>query len=180
MSLLPAKRVVLEYLFLIEKPLKPAQIAGETGNKLNSTMMHLIWLVRAGYVVVPEKGLYRISEEGKRVIGFPQATQEMAVSLLVQKQEDKTFHFYAGWDEPLDVFADGLQDFLEKISKVPRQSLEFHLYREDFEKWFDSLGDLELAKKMSMLRSREIRGEQLRAMLQDIVASRCAALSKLL
>ncbi|HIJ08349.1 TPA: hypothetical protein HA274_03260 [Candidatus Bathyarchaeota archaeon] len=83
-------------------------------------------------------------------------------------------------DAPLNLFADGIQDFLDKIPEVPMQSLEFHLNREDFEKWFDCLGDVELSKKTAILRDRKISGEQLREMLREIVASRYAALSKLL
>ena len=180
MSLLPAKRIVLEELFLRDKQLKPAQIAEETGNKLNSTMMHLIWLVRAGYVVAPEKGQYMITEEGRKVLGIPEVTREMATSILAQSQKDKAFQFYAGLDAPLNLFADGIQDFLDKIPEVPMQSLEFHLNREDFEKWFDCLGDVELSKKTAVLRDRKISGEQLREMLREMVASRYAALSKLL
>ena len=180
MSLLPAKRLMLEDLFLNDKPMKPAQIAEETGNKLNSTMMHLIWLVRAGYVVVPEKGQYMITNEGKKALGIPEVTRETAISILLQPQRDKAFQFYASLDKPLSFFADGIQDFLEKIPQVPTQSLEFHLERGDFENWFDCLGDIELSKKTAILRDRKIAGERLREMLREIVTNRRATLSRLL
>ena len=79
MSLSPAKAVILENLLLNGNPVKPAQIAKETGNQLNSTMMHLIWLVRAGYAVAPGKGQYTIADKGKQVLGIPETTARVRV-----------------------------------------------------------------------------------------------------
>jgi hypothetical protein len=180
MSLLPAKRVVLESLLLSDGPLEAAQIAKDTGNKLNSTNLHLIWLVRAGYVVSPEKGKYMIADSGKKVLGIPEVTRETAMGLLAQSQKEMPFQFYEDLGKPLELYADGIKDFLEKIPRATTQSLEFHMGRGDFENWFDSLGDVEMSKKMGILRNKKLLGEQLRVTLYGIVERRCAALSKLL
>ncbi len=179
MSLSPVKREVLENLFLNDKPAKPSQIAKETGNKLNATMMHLIWLVRAGYAISPEKGQYKITEKGKKLLGIPEVTGETAKRVLVQGQGEKAFHFYEDIEKPLNLYANGIQDFNDKILMASAGSLEFHLNRGDFEKWFEGIGDGELAKKVALLNQKKLVGEQLREKLHEIVASRCAVLSKL-
>ncbi len=180
MSLLPAKRVVLETLLLDDKPLQAGQVAKETGIKLNSTNLHLIWLVRAGYVICPEKGRYIITDSGKKALGIPEATRELAVSLLEQSQKENAFHFYEDLGKPLDLYAYGLKDFTEKISQATTQSLEFHTNRGDFESWFESIGDIEMSKKIALLRNKKLFGEQLRVTLYETATNRCAALSKLL
>ena len=180
MSLSPPKRAVLQSLLLSDNPIKPAQIATETGSQLNSTMMHLIWLVRVGYAVAPEKGQYRITDKGKKALGIPEITRETAVSILTQSQKEKAFHFYADVEKPLNLYAYGIKDFIEKTPRVPAQSLEFHLNRGDFENWFNCIGDIELAKKLALLKEKKLVGEQLRKVLQEAVASRCAELFRLL
>ena len=180
MSLLPAKRVVLENMLLNDKPLDAAQIAKEIGIKLNSTNLHLIWLVRAGYVVSPEKGQYVISDSGRKALGIPEVTRELAVSLLSQSQTEKAFRFYEDLGKPIDLCADGIKDFLDKIPQATTKSLEFHIVRGDFENWFESLGDLEMSKKIALLKNRKLVGEQLRVTLYEIVETRYATLSKLL
>lgn len=180
MSLLPAKRAVLENLLLSDKPARPAQIAKDMGGRVNSTMMHLIWLVRAGYAVSPEKGLYAITDKGKRALGIPEITSEIAQNILAESYKEKAFHFYADIEKPLNLYAFGIRDFVEKIPKVDAQSLEFHLSRGDFEKWFECVGDVELSKKLAILKERKLPGEQLREVLQQILSSRCTELSRLL
>ena len=180
MSLSPVKRAVLENLLLNDKAAKPAQIAKETGNQLNSTMMHLIWLVRVGYATTPEKGTYAITEKGKKTLGIPEITKENAKAILSPTPSEKAFHFYGGMEKPLEIYACGIQDFLEKTQSVTLESLEFHANRGDFENWFESIGDCELAKKMALLKEKKLSGEQLRERLREIVTNRCTALSTMI
>ena len=76
MSLSPVKRVILETLWIVEKPAKAAEIAKEVGLGFPSVMMHIIGLTRMGYVETPEKGHYAITEEGRRALGFPKIGRE--------------------------------------------------------------------------------------------------------
>jgi hypothetical protein len=57
-------------------------------------------------------------------------------------------------------------------------SIEFHLYRGDFEAWFNGLGDIELARKTMLIRERKMHGEELRNKLYNIVKNRFEELSK--
>ncbi len=180
MSLSPVKLAVLENLLLSNSPVKPAVIAAETGNRLNSTMMHLIWLVRAGFAAAPEKGRYVITGKGKEALGIPKATRETAMGILAQSHRGKAFQFYSDLDKPLNLYADGVKDFLEKIPKVTVQSLEFHLNRGDFENWFKNIGDVETPKKLALLKKKEVGGENLRSCLQEMIVSRYTELSMLI
>jgi len=179
MSLSSVKCKLLEHMLLNDKPARAAQIAKECGNEFKPVMMHLIGLTRNGYVTSPEKGQYVITPKGKKALGVPETTKECAKTLLSQTPQEKAFHFYTDIGKPLSIYAQGLPEFSDKITKVDASSLEFHFCRGDFEKWFANLGDAELAKKMVLLKETGIRGEQLQTKLLEIVENRCKVLSGL-
>ena len=175
MSLSPIKCNVLETMLLRDKPARAAQIAEEIGQKFPPVMMHLIGLARMGYVCSPEKGLYTITERGKKALGIPGIGKETAKAILADTR-DKAFHFYADIGKPLNCCAKSLEDFCSKIQKISVDSIEFHLNRGDFESWFVGLGDLELAKKTALLKKKKLAGEELRTRLHEIVENRCIVL----
>jgi hypothetical protein len=179
MSLPPVKREILETMLLHDKPARAAQIAKESGGKFPSVMMHLIGLTRMGYANSPEKGQYAITEKGKVALGIPETNKENARTILADIPRDKAFHFYAGLGKPLSLYAQGLQDFCDKILKVGVDSIEFHISRGDFETWFAGLGDVELARKTALLKEKRMAGEELRGRLHEIVENRYIALAKL-
>lgn len=168
MSLSPVKLEVLETMLLLDKPMKATQIAEEVGRKFPPVMMHLLGLIRMGYVDSPEKSLYIIAANGKKTLGIPEISKETAQTILADAPQDKAFHFYAGIGKPLDCHAHSLPDFCYKILKISTESLEFHLNRGDFENWFTSLGDMELAKKIALLKEKTLTGEELRSKLYEI------------
>ncbi len=179
MSLPPIKIAILESMLLNTKPARATQIAKDSGNEFRVAMMHLLDLSRKGYVSSPEKGLYAISEKGKRILGIPEITGENAKALLSNATGEKAFHFYSAIEKPLNVYACSLPDFVQKIKNVDMQSLEFHVCRGDFESWFKCLGDVELGKEMALLKDKNLCGEELRQKLRDIVESRCTTLSRM-
>jgi hypothetical protein len=159
-------------MLLHDKPVKVAQIAEETGQKFRVVMMHVIGLARMGYANSPEKGLYAITERGKNALGIPEIDKETAKAILADTSQDKAFHFYADMGKPLDYYAYSLQDFCDKILKISVDSIEFHLNRGDFELWFTGIGDVELARKMALLKGKRLVGEELRTRLHEIVENR--------
>jgi predicted transcriptional regulator len=177
MSLAPIKRKILEHMLLNDKPARATQIAKDSGNEFPTAMMHLLDLTRKGYTCSPDKGQYLITEKGKKILGIPETTKENAKAILPHTPREKAFHFYTGIEKPLNIYAHGLQEFLDKIQKVNTESLEFHVARGDFESWFTSIGDEELAKKMALLKEKKLCGEELRQKLHAIVENRCIALS---
>ncbi len=179
MSLSPLKLQILETMLLNGKPMKAMQIASENKTEFPPTMMHLLGLTRMGYVSSPEKGLYVLSEEGKKTLGIKQTTKDAAKAILAYAPHDKSFNFYLEMDKPLHMHAHSLQDFSNKLARVDVKSIEFHTGRGDFEAWFRCLGDEELAKKTAILKEKKVVGEELRGKLHSVVEQRCQELLKL-
>jgi DNA-binding transcriptional ArsR family regulator len=179
MKLSPVKRLVLETMWVLDKPAKAVEIAEEVGLGFPSVMMHIIGLTRMGYVMTPEKGRYIITENGKSAFGFPEINGEKAQQILEYLPAEKSFHFYADVGKPLNVFAANLQDFCDKILKVDVSSIEFHTDRGDFEAWFTAIGDIELGRKTLLIKERKATGEELRNRLYEAVNHRCEELLKL-
>lgn len=179
MSLSPVKLEILETMLLNGKPMKAAQVAGENKKEFPPTMMHLLNLVKTGYVSSPQKGFYTLTSEGKKALGIQPLNKETAKAIIAYAPHDKAFNFYLEVGKPLHVHAHSLQDFANKLGKIDIKSIEFHLGRGDFEAWFNCLGDQELAKKTALIKARKTAGEQLRAVLHDMVEQRCIELTLL-
>lgn len=179
MRLSPVKRLVLETMWVLDNPNKAVKIAEEVGLGFPSVMMHILGLTKMGYVTTPEKGYYIITEKGKSALSFPEINGEKAQQILAYLPVEKSFHFYADVGKPLNVFAASLQDFCDKFLKVDTSSIEFHTDRGDFEAWFTTLGDIELARKTLLIKERKASGEELRQKLYKIVKNRYEELFKI-
>ncbi len=179
MGLSPIKQLILETMWTIDKPVKPSEIAKEIGQSFPSTMMHIIGLTRMGYTSSPEKGYYVITEKGKEALGFPKVDKTKAETILAHLPTEKSFHFYANVGKPLNIHANNLQDFCDKISKIDTDSIEFHINRGDFETWLNELGDVELARKIELIRKKKPSGEELRGKVYETLENRCITLAKI-
>ena len=86
---------------------------------------------------------------------------------------EEAFYFFTSIGNYTGVSASSLDEFLQKIKDVDIKSLEFHLFREDFEKWMaQTLGDDKLAGEIKILRSQKIVGNTLRDRLYFVVSRR--------
>ena len=66
-----------------------------------------------------------------------------------------------------------LEEFVTKIREVSTESLEFHFYRGDFEKWAaEVLEDSELTKRIKAVKLLEPVGNNLRDQLDFTVSKR--------
>jgi len=175
----PVKRLILETMWVLDKPAKATEIAKDTGVGFPSVMMHILGLARLGHVETPDKGLYAITEKGKKMLGLPDVDQKKASEILTYLPLEKSFHFYVDYGKPLSVHAASLQDFCEKINNVEMGSIDFHSSRGDFEAWFMGLGDVELARKALLIREQKMVGEELRRKIHGAVRSRFEELSKI-
>ena len=93
---------------------------------------------------------------------------------------EKAFYFFVSIGNYTGESAASLKDFMEKIQKINLKSLEFHLYRGDFEKWTaEALEDRELAKRIRNLRNLDYSGVMLRQKLYRVVAARFREVSHL-
>lgn len=173
------RRKILEILWEAKKPVRSWEIAERMGISVPSSTMHLLRLIKAGYVSTPQKGHYAITVHGKEMLGLPKVDKELASRILSPLPSEKAFRFYKGMGQYLQVFAKSLDDFCGKIQTVDVKSVEFHMPRRDFELWFQGLGDLDLAEKMRQIRKMGLSGENLRKKVYETVMSRCEELKTL-
>lgn len=111
---------------------------------------------------------------------MPQAKmlKEAAASILRSVPPQNAFYFYRAIAAPTGAAARNLPDFLGVLNSIDIASIQFHVGRGDFENWIKMLGDETLAKQISGLREKRLRGEQLRLRLVDTVKSRLDQLQK--
>jgi predicted transcriptional regulator len=179
MSVSSVKYTILEHVWMFNKPARPADIAKIVNMNFSTVMMHLIGLAKVEYVTSPEKGFYAITEKGKRALGIPEVSRQKAAEILRHLPVEKAFHFYADIGKPLNISAENLDVFCERISKIGFNSIEFHLRRGDFEAWITELGDAELARKISLIKKQRLVGEELRKKLCETVQKRIEELTKI-
>jgi alpha-amylase len=75
------------------------------------------------------------------------------VEILRTVPYEKGFHFYTAPGHFTRETATSLDAFEKKLQVVPMDSVNFHLQRGDFQKWIeDTLGDIELAKRVSLIK----------------------------
>ncbi len=170
---------ILTVLWVAGTPITLKQISEKIGLDPSSTRDYLLELIDAKYVSVPEKNYCAITDQGKKAIGMPQVDKNVAMNILSSLPLERAFHFYYDIDQYSGVHADSLKDFVDKIQNVDLKSIEFHIPRGDFEHWISSLGDLELSKKLGLLRTANLSGEDLRKELYETTNSRYEELKKL-
>ena len=104
--------------------------------------------------------------------------EESISRILRTLPREKAFYFFTSIGNYTGESAASLKEFMDKINEVNLKSLEFHLYRGDFEKWIaDVLEDKDLAIRMGNLREKNYSGVALREYLYSMVARRYNELS---
>jgi len=97
--------------------------------------------------------------------------------ILRTVSREEAFYFFTSIGNYTGQSATSLDEFLLKIKDIDLKSLEFHLYREDFEKWVaQTLGDVKLAQEMKLLRNMKFIGNTLRDRLYFSVSRRLKVL----
>ncbi len=94
------------------------------------------------------------------------------IEVLKTVPRDKAFYFFTSIGNYTGRSAASLEEFLQIVGDVNVKSLEFHLYRGDFEKWLNEVfGVQELAEELRKLRMSNLSGEQLRSYIYSILES---------
>jgi hypothetical protein len=120
-------------------------------------------LLRAGLVRKSGNG-YGVTAKGKNAL----KARELVSS-------GKEFHFYIDIDKPTGFHADSIISFYELMKLLPRESVEFHLYRGDFENWFrDEFEDTILANELAGMKSCELKDENLRKEILEVLEEKYA------
>jgi hypothetical protein len=96
--------------------------------------------------------------------------EEVNSKILRTLPREKAFYFFTSIGNYTGESAASMKEFLEKIGNVNMKSLEFHLYRGDFEKWIsETLEDQELAGEIRKLQGVILTGDALRNQLYKTV-----------
>jgi hypothetical protein len=86
---------------------------------------------------------------------------------------EKAFYFFTSIGNYTGESAVSLKEFVEKINEVNMKSLNFHLYRGDFQKWMaEVLQDKELAEELGKLQKTSLSEDSLRNQLYAVVSRR--------
>jgi len=117
--------------------------------------------------------------EGK--IASAKKVESLNVSRILRElTKNEAFYFFPSLGDYTGEYAISLGDFVRKIKEVDIKSIEFHLNREDFEKWFtQTLEDKELAKEIKNLQKQNLTGESLRQKLHSTVSKRHEQLKRM-
>jgi DNA-binding Lrp family transcriptional regulator len=127
----------------------------------SQTIERMQELVNAGFIRKVGGG-YGITEKGKAIL-----------KAITPVPKDTAFHFYTGIGQPTGFSAESLKDFYEIVKRVAVESLEFHLYRGDFENWIKTaFKDAELTDELANLKSAALKGEELRKEIITALAAK--------
>jgi len=91
---------------------------------------------------------------------------------LKKVPKENAFYFFTSIGNYIGENASSLEEFLEKVKDIDSKSLEFHIYRGDFEKWIREVwGYKELAEKMSKTEKLKLRGKPLRTHIYNTISN---------
>ena len=93
--------------------------------------------------------------------------------ILRTLSRENAFYFFTSVGNYTGYNVVSLDEFGSTIKEVETTSLEFHLYRGDFEKWVDEvLGDKILTRRINAVKILELVGNSLRDQLIFTVSKR--------
>jgi DNA-binding transcriptional regulator YhcF (GntR family) len=127
------------------------EFASKVGLTPSQIMKNLQELAKEGFLKKVEGG-FALTEKGKNAL---KATAPVPAEMK--------FEFYVTIGQPAGVSAGTIKEFYEAILEVDVASLEFHLERGDFEKWFQTaVGDAEFAEELVKIKKMDLKGEDLK------------------
>jgi len=130
---------------------------------LTSTQMmeQLQQMLKVGFLKKVSSG-YTITEKGKN-----------ALKSDVPVPSTMNFHFYNAINQPTGASAATIREFYTQIIKAEVVSLEFHLFRGDFENWVrEAVNDVFFADELAKIKKTNLKGEDLRKAIMRVVETR--------
>jgi Family of unknown function (DUF5752) len=92
--------------------------------------------------------------------------------------QEQAFYFYKGIGQPLNVSSRSMSEFADIVQDIDPTSVQFHVERGDFERWFRLLGEQALANQISGLRGKDISPQELRSEIGLTVGLRVKEISQ--
>ena len=121
------------------------------GLSANQTIEQVKELAKTGFVAKTGGG-YGITEKGRT-----------ALKAYLSVSSNERFHFYTAISEPTGVSAGSIKEFYDLAQTVNTVSLEFHLYRGDFENWIKTAAnEPAFADELVGIKKTALKGESLR------------------
>lgn len=115
-------------------------------------------LTKTGYLKKAGGG-YGITQKGKNIL-----KAQWPVT------DGFEFKFYLDLGQPTNSIARTLKEFYETVKLVDAKSLEFHIYRGDFENWANAvLKDEMLLRDFDGVRQSDLKGESLRRRMVSVI-----------
>jgi len=100
-------------------------------------------------------------------------TPSSVARILRKLPRENAFYFFTSIGNYTGENAASLEEFVDKVREGNIKSLEFHLYRGDFEKWVaEVLEDGDLAEEIENLKNLKPVGDALRGQLYLVVSKR--------
>ncbi len=100
------------------------------------------------------------------------AVEKNSSTILRVVPFESGFHFSTEKGTYVGVTATSFEDFALKLRSLDTDSLAYHYYRGDFQRWIDNtLGDVDFANRLCFVK-RNLSGEQLRLELLSMLDSR--------
>jgi len=95
---------------------------------------------------------------------------ETTFRILRTLPREKAFYFFTSIGNYTGESAISFKEFMDKVNEVDVKSLEFHLYRGDFEKWIaETLEDQELTREIEDLRNQNYSGTAIKEQLYSML-----------
>ena len=127
----------------------------------NQTMAEIQELAKEGFLRKVGGG-FGLTQKGRT-----------ALKMFTTVPGEKSFQFYVDVDKPMGFTANSMEEFYRLINQIVVESLEFHLYRGDFENWLrDACKDPELSEAFEALKTKDLKGEDLRKELLKAIDSK--------
>jgi predicted transcriptional regulator len=159
--------------FLKEEQIKILKTMNEATNRMDINMFAQV------VNLTPNQAIAQVQELAKegflRKVGGGFGLTEKgknALKAYTIVSSEMAFQFYVDIDKPLGFSALSIGEFYREVREVCSDSLEFHLYRGDFENWLrDVCKDFELTEAFGGVKTEGLKGEDLRkALLKAIDA----------
>lgn len=139
------------------------EFAGMVGLNPSQIVEHMQELVRVGLLRKVDAG-YGMTEKGR-----------VALRAFAPVSKDMEFYFYIGIAQSTGLLAKTIKDFYELVQQVEVASLEFHLYRGDFENWIrTACDDAAFADELANMKKAQLKGEELRKEIIKAAVARYA------
>jgi len=149
--LIETKLKILKFMSEMTARTDMNDFANKMGLTPNQILLDMQELAKEG-VLKKIGGGYALTEKGKT-----------ALRAFMSVPENMRFQFYAGLDHPTGLSAGSVKEFRDAALKVDATSLEFHLYRGDFETWFrTAVNDEAFADELTTIRKTDLKGEELK------------------